>query len=157
MQVFSPHFAKKKVWIIKHPNLKHLNASLFFLMSKVFSMDSMYFVELSYFTILWNSWIPQPSLYCLPEQSIPFQPEGQTQIQLWRFTVPPFWHFKGHSKEKESSIRRTNRPFYRYGGHIELIWFKECYRMLRRHEHISFVFSSAFRDIFSERFLRIWL
>ena len=33
--------------------------------------------------------------------------------------------------------------FYRYGGHIELIRFKEYYRMPRVHEHISFVFSSA--------------
>ena len=40
-----------------------------------------------------------------------------------------------------------NRPFYRYGGHIELTPFKEYYRMPRGHEHISFVFSSAFRDI----------
>ena len=39
--------------------------------------------------------------------------------------------------------------FYRYGGHIELIRFKEYYRMPRGHEHISFVFLSAFRDIFS--------
>ena len=46
-------------------------------------------------------------------------------------------------------IRGHNRPFYRYGGHIELIRFKEYYRMLRGHEHISFVFSSAFWDIFS--------
>ena len=43
----------------------------------------------------------------------------------------------------------VNRPFYRYGGHLELIRFKEYYRMLRGHEHISFVFSSAFGDIFS--------
>ena len=50
---------------------------------------------------------------------------------------------------------RWNRPFYRYGGHIELIRFKEYYRMPRGHEHISFVFSSAFRDIFSQSFLRI--
>ena len=42
-----------------------------------------------------------------------------------------------------------NRPFYQYGGHIELIRFKEYYRMLRGHEHISFVFSSAFRHKFS--------
>ena len=42
-----------------------------------------------------------------------------------------------------------DRPFYRYGGHTELIRFKEYYRMPRGHEHISFVFSSAFRDIFS--------
>ena len=43
----------------------------------------------------------------------------------------------------------VNRPFYRYGGHLELIRFKEYYRMPRGHEHISFVFSSAFGDIFS--------
>ena len=42
-----------------------------------------------------------------------------------------------------------NRPFYRYGGHIEFIRFKEYDRMPRGHEHISFVFSSAFWDIFS--------
>ena len=45
-----------------------------------------------------------------------------------------------------------NSPFYRYFGHIELIQFKEYYRMPRGHEHISFVFSSAFRDIFSSKF-----
>ena len=34
-----------------------------------------------------------------------------------------------------------NRPCYRYGGHIELIRFKEDYRMPRGHELNSFVFS----------------
>ena len=34
-----------------------------------------------------------------------------------------------------------NTPFYRYGGHID--------SMSRGHEHISFAFLSAFRDIFS--------
>ena len=29
----------------------------------------------------------------------------------------------------------SNRPFYRYGGHIELIGFKEYYGMPRGHEH----------------------
>ena len=29
----------------------------------------------------------------------------------------------------------SNRPFYRYGGHIELLRFKEYYRMPRGHEH----------------------
>ena len=43
---------------------------------------------------------------------------------------------------------KSNRPFYRYGGHIELTRFKEYYRMPRGHEHISFVFLSALRDIF---------
>ena len=44
------------------------------------------------------------------------------------------------------------RPFYRYGGHIEFIRFKEYYRMPRGHEHISFVVSSASRDIFFFKF-----
>ena len=41
---------------------------------------------------------------------------------------------------------------YRYGGHMELIRFKEYYRIPRGHEHISFVFSGAFRDIFFLKF-----
>ena len=47
------------------------------------------------------------------------------------------------------AVVNHNRPFYRYGGHIELIRFKEYYRLPRGHEHILFVFLSAFRDIFS--------
>ena len=44
----------------------------------------------------------------------------------------------------------ANRPFYRYGGRVELIRFKEYYRMPWGHEHISFVSSlSAFRNILS--------
>ena len=46
----------------------------------------------------------------------------------------------------------SNRSFYRYGGHIELIQFKEYYGMPRGHERISFVFSSAFRYIFFLKF-----
>ena len=53
------------------------------------------------------------------------------------------------SKNSTSFLFLNIRPFYRYGGHIELTRFKEYYRMPRGHEHISFVFSSAFRDIFS--------
>ena len=30
---------------------------------------------------------------------------------------------------------QTNRPFYRYGGHIEFIRFKEYYGMPSGHEH----------------------
>ena len=48
--------------------------------------------------------------------------------------------------------RGYNRPFYRCSSHIELIRFTEYYRMPREHEHISFVFSSAFRDIFFLKF-----
>ena len=64
------------------------------------------------------------------------------------FLIILFWRIKSIS---------FSRPFYRYGGHIELIRFKEYYRMPRGHGHISFVFSSAYRDIFSLSFLRITL
>ena len=40
---------------------------------------------------------------------------------------------------------------------LKSIRFKEYYRMPRGHDHISFVFSSAFRDIFALTFLRIRL
>ena len=49
-------------------------------------------------------------------------------------------------------LGQINRPFYRSGGHVELIRFKEYYRMPWGQEHISFVFSSAFREIFCQRF-----
>ena len=58
-------------------------------------------------------------------------------------------NYGNHSLMKTLHHIELNRPFYRYGGHIELIRFKEYYRMPRGHEHILFVFSSAFRDIFS--------
>ena len=51
-------------------------------------------------------------------------------------------------EDNEDKYEDYNRPFYRYGGHIELTRFKEYYTMPRGHENISFVFSSAFRDIF---------
>ena len=56
---------------------------------------------------------------------------------------------KAHSWERAKKRDPTNRSFYRLGGHSELIRFKEYYRMPWGHEHISFLFSSAFRDIFS--------
>ncbi|CAH3197591.1 unnamed protein product, partial [Porites evermanni] len=37
----------------------------------------------------------------------------------------------------------SNRPFYRYSGHIELIQFKEYYRMPRGHEQILFALESV--------------
>ena len=48
-----------------------------------------------------------------------------------------------------ASLLLANRPFYRYGGHTELIRFKEYYRMPRGQEYILLVFSSTFQDIFS--------
>ena len=65
-------------------------------------------------------------------------------------TVTILHHYYSDINEKaECSIVPTNKPFYRHGGHIELIRFKEYYRLPRGHGRISFVFSSAFRDIFS--------
>ena len=73
-------------------------------------------------------------------------------------------HFKnfpgGHAPNKlvafshSRLLPQTVNPSYNTvivfnSGHIELIRFKEYYRMPRGHEHISFVFSSASRDIFS--------
>ena len=46
------------------------------------------------------------------------------------------------------AIYADNRPFYWYGSHIELIRFKEYYRMPMGHEHISFVFWALFRTFF---------
>ena len=64
-----------------------------------------------------------------------------------------FWERSSHRDSVTLTIMVSalpcNRPFYRYGGHIELIRFKDYYRMPRGHEHISFVFSSAFQDIFA--------
>ena len=69
---------------------------------------------------------------------------------------PIVWDFSDISKPGFTAFLlsfkchiKSNRPFYRYGSRIELIPFKEYYRMPRGHEHISFVFSSAFWDIFS--------
>ena len=65
-------------------------------------------------------------------------------------TVTILHHYYSDINEKaECSIVPTKRPFYRYGSHIELIRFKEYYRMPRGQEHISFVFFSAFQDILS--------
>ena len=58
-------------------------------------------------------------------------------------------HYSCSLQSFKSAGHRTNRPFYRYGGHIELIQFKEYYGIPWGNEHISFVFSSSFRDMFS--------
>ena len=60
-------------------------------------------------------------------------------VTLFASETREIFHFT-----KNVNYRHFNRPFYQNGGHIELILFKEYYRMPRGHEHISFVFSSAF-------------
>ena len=56
-----------------------------------------------------------------------------------------------------SSIRMqlqdNNRPFCRYGGHIELIRFKEYYRMSRGMS----TFRLYFRVLFGKFFLKVFL
>ena len=41
----------------------------------------------------------------------------------------------GEDENKGFKKKKCNRPFYRYGGHIELTGFKEYYGMPRGHEH----------------------
>ena len=72
-------------------------------------------------------------------------------LQCWEGKAINEYTYKVNEGEAEIVC---NRPLYRYGGHIELIRIKEYYRMPREHEHISFVFSSPFRDIF---FLEVFL
>ena len=53
------------------------------------------------------------------------------------------------------TVGSMNRPFYRYGGHIEFIRFKEYDRMPRGHEHISFVFRALLGTFFRKVFLEL--
>ena len=47
----------------------------------------------------------------------------------------------------------SNRPFYRYGGHIELIGFKEYYGMPRGHEDDPVYLNQYLRALFGPIFL----
>ena len=65
----------------------------------------------------------------LPEQSIPLQLEAQEQTQSCSFNVPPFWHFKGHSKKK--AIERSGKLWVCLTRKLNLLltrlleaWFK---------------------------------
>ena len=77
------------------------------------------------------------------------QDEGASERIISHMSIRRSRHFMDIADCVFRKVAITNRPFYRYVGHIELIRFKEYYRMPRGHEHISFVFSSPFRDIFS--------
>ena len=46
---------------------------------------------------------------------------------------------------------KRNRPFYRYGSHIELIRFEEYYGMPRGHEHDP-IYSLSIYALFSGQF-----
>ena len=54
--------------------------------------------------------------------------QGQFNFFVVEPEVPPY-----ETKDLISTF--ANRPFYRYGGHIEFIRLKEYYGMPRGHEH----------------------
>ena len=51
------------------------------------------------------------------------------------------------------SQSETNKPFYRYGGHIELIGFKDCYGMPKGHEDDPVYLKQYLRALFGSNFL----
>ena len=53
--------------------------------------------------------------------------------------------------------KETNRPFYQYGGHIELIGFKEYYGMPRGHEHDPINSHQYLRALFGPIFFYVFL
>ena len=81
-------------------------------------------------------------------------PPYQKEVKCSAFNVEMFFLFsykynsfpkKGFAvglilKVRVWNLEVANRPFYRCGGYIELIRFKEYYRMPRGHEHIRLYF-----------------
>ena len=62
----------------------------------------------------------------MPRKRQKFPPSvAKKKIHDWLFAC--YWI----SKHENWPAMNCNRPFYRYGGHIELIRFKEYYRMPR--------------------------
>ena len=59
----------------------------------------------------------------------------------------------GGTRKWPIEIGVPNRPFYRYGGHIELIRFKEYYRMPRGMS----TFRLYFRALFGTFFVKVFL
>ena len=52
-----------------------------------------------------------------------------------------------------SAVPKYNRPFYRYGGHIELIGFNEYYGMPKAYEHDLTYSHQYLRALFGPIFL----
>ena len=52
------------------------------------------------------------------------------------------------------NVEVANRPFYRYGGHIALVKFKEYYEMPRWHEHDPIYSLSIYASVSGQFFLR---
>ena len=59
---------------------------------------------------------------------------------------------------QQCEMNKFNRPFYRYGVHIEFIRFKEYYGMLKGHEYDPIyslsIYTRAFRAHVSSIFSR---
>ena len=72
------------------------------------------------------------------------------------FPCGPVWFWskeRGTRVKDRAKNRASNGPFYRYGGHIELIRFKEYYRMLRGHSTFRLYFRALFGTFFRKVFL----
>ena len=54
-----------------------------------------------------------------------FSSSNSATMVTWRHTSPLYW--------KNLEKQWTNRPFYRYGGHIEFLIFKEYYGLPKGH------------------------
>ena len=48
-------------------------------------------------------------------------------------------------------VSNINRPFYQYGGHIELIGYKEYYGMPTGHRELLSLFRPIFLQVFLEK------
>ena len=85
-----------------------------------------------------------------------FQPLGvlgtsYVQKSKKKLFLGPRWFMTERCMRSNNVI--YNRPFYRYGGHIELIRFKEYYRMPRGMS----TFRLYFRALFGTFFLTVFL
>ena len=74
----------------------------------------------------------------------------QVQRRAARFATKAYSRREGCVTQ---ALNHLNRPFYRYGGHIELIRFKEYYRMPGGMS----TFRLYFRALFGAFFLKVFL
>ena len=78
-----------------------------------------------------------PIMHLLCPENIVWSPfsvsPGKTAIprRNWKDGYAKLW---GKTRCIMGDVQMANRPFYRYGGHTELITFKEYYGMPRGHE-----------------------
>ena len=96
----------------------------------------------------YNGWLPNKHIEFLLSRAVvsSFNRFLNCMIEGYEKYYKQKWFIRCNDEELNFWVDLF-RPFYRYGGHS--VRFKEYYRMSRGHEHVSFVFSSAFREIFS--------